>query len=90
MKVKINKWTPPWKGGEIPRVSNRFSPSVETEQADVGRDGRTCLARSNSQARTGTGGIFIFPKQQIQPVSVKTEQADAGRDGRTCLARPNS
>ena len=29
--------------------------SVENEQAVAGRDGRTRLARPNSQARTGTG-----------------------------------
>ena len=38
----------------------RFSLSVENERADAGRDGRTCLARPNSQARTGTGK-FHFP-----------------------------
>ena len=32
---------------------------MENERAD-GRDGRTCLAKSNSQARTGTGNN-IFP-----------------------------
>ena len=35
--------------------SNRFSLGVENEQAEAGRDGRTCLAGPNSQARTGTG-----------------------------------
>ena len=34
--------------------SIRFSPSMENEQADAGWDGRTRLARPNSQARTGT------------------------------------
>ena len=29
--------------------------SVENEQARAGRDGRTCLTRPNTQARTGTG-----------------------------------
>ena len=29
--------------------------SLENGRADAGRDGRTCLARPNSQARTGTG-----------------------------------
>ena len=33
----------------------RFSLSVENLWADAGRDGRTRLARPNSQARTGTG-----------------------------------
>ena len=32
-----------------------FSLNVENEQADAGRNGRTRLARPNSQARTGTG-----------------------------------
>ena len=38
------------------------SESVENEQADAGREGQTCLARSNFQARTGTGKT-IFPVQ---------------------------
>ena len=47
--------------------------SVENEQADAGRDGRTCLARPNSRARTGTG--IIFPcsadhEQDSQPYPV--------------------
>ena len=32
-----------------------FSPSVENEQADAGRDGQIRPARPNSQAQTGTG-----------------------------------
>ena len=52
----INKWTPPRKSGGIPLVSTRFSLSVESGQADAGRDDRTRLARPNSQEeRTGTG-----------------------------------
>ena len=35
--------------------------SVENDQADAGRDDLTCLARSSSQARTGTGIFFFFP-----------------------------
>ena len=31
---------------------------MEHEEADAGRDGRTCLARPNFQARTGTEKIF--------------------------------
>ena len=34
---------------------NIFSLGVENKGADAGRNGRTCLARPNSQARTGTG-----------------------------------
>ena len=39
MAFKINKWTSPRKSGGIPRVSTRFSVSMENEQADAGRDG---------------------------------------------------
>ena len=42
-------------GGNPPSVTTRFNLGVENEQADAGRDGRTCLVRPNSQARTGTG-----------------------------------
>ena len=34
---------------------SRFSLSVDNEKAGAGRDSRTCLAKPNSQARTGTG-----------------------------------
>ena len=37
-------------------MRTRFSLSVENGQAEAGRDSRTCLARPNSKARTGTGG----------------------------------
>ena len=36
---------------------------MENEQVDAGRDGRTGLARPNSQARTGTGEILFFSVQ---------------------------
>ena len=48
-------WTPPRKAGGIPYVSTRFSLSMENDQDDAGRDGRTRLARPNSQARLGIG-----------------------------------
>ena len=51
----LSKWTPPKKATGISRVRIRLSLSAENEQADAGRDCRTCLARPNSQARTGTG-----------------------------------
>ena len=35
-----------------PRVSTGFNLGMENELADAGRDGRTCDARPNSQART--------------------------------------
>ena len=41
-------------GREIPRVKHQIRLSVENGQGDAGRDGRTRLARPNSQARTGT------------------------------------
>ena len=41
-----------------------FRLSLENEQADAGPDGRTRLARPNSQARTGTDKeIFVFSVQ---------------------------
>ena len=43
--------------GRILRVSTIISLSIENEQTDAGRDGQTCLARPNSQARTGTGKL---------------------------------
>ena len=53
----INIWTSSWKAEGIRGVSTRFSLSVKNEQRRLTRDvdGRTYLARSNSQARTGTG-----------------------------------
>ena len=59
----LNKWTPPRKSGGIPRVSIRFSLSIENEQADAGRDGRPRLARPNYQGANGDREIFIFPVQ---------------------------
>ena len=41
--------------GRNPTRKHQFQPEDRNEHADVGRDCRTCLARSNSQARTGTG-----------------------------------
>ena len=48
-----NIWTPPRNSERIPRVSTRFSVSIENEQADKRRYSQTCLAKPNSQARTG-------------------------------------
>ena len=46
------------------RVSTIFSLSLENEQADAGPDGRTRLARLNSQARTRTDSkTFKFSVQ---------------------------
>ena len=38
--------------------TTRFSVSIENEQADKRRDSQTCLAKPNSQARTGARKIF--------------------------------
>ena len=46
-----NIWTPPRNSGRIP--STRFSVSIENEQADKRRYSQTCLAKPDSQARTG-------------------------------------
>ena len=46
-----NIWTPPRNSGRIP--TTRFSVSIENEQADKRRYSQTCLAKPNSQARTG-------------------------------------
>ena len=41
------------------------SLGVESERADVGRDGRTYLPRHNSQAQTGTGGYSFSLFKQL-------------------------
>ena len=41
-------------------VSTRFSLSLEKKRTDVGRDGRTRLARPNVRARTRTGPQITF------------------------------
>ena len=68
-------------------LSSRFSPCVENEQGDAGRDGRTRLARPNSQARTETGKIenIIFPvqsdhKQDWQPYPFDLYSAEISAD----------
>ena len=43
------------KREEFRELSTRSSLGVENEQADAGRDGRICLAKPSSQARTGAG-----------------------------------
>ena len=49
---------------ELEFYINIFSLSLGNEQADAGPDGRTRLARPNSQARTGTDSkIFKFSAQ---------------------------
>ena len=41
--------------GRNPVSKHQIQPEYGNEQADAGRDCRTCLARPNSQARTRTG-----------------------------------
>ena len=51
----VNKWMSVAESGRNPSLTTKFSLSVENDdQADAGWNGRTCLARPNSQARTGT------------------------------------
>ena len=45
--------------GRNPVSKHQIQPEYGDEQADAGRDGRTRLARPNSQARTGTGEYFF-------------------------------
>ena len=60
--------------GRNPVRKHQIQPEYGDEQADAGRDGRTRLARPNSQARTGTGECY-FPcsadhEQEWQPYTV--------------------
>ena len=65
------------EGGRNPAIKHqpiRFSPSVVNEQADAGRDGRTCLARQILRHEQGQGNVH-FPyladhKQDLQPYPV--------------------
>ena len=43
--------------GMNPVSKHQIQPEYGDEQADAGRDCRTCLARPNSQARTGIGNL---------------------------------
>ena len=49
--------------GRNPVSMHHIQREYVDEQADGGRGCQTRLARPNFQARTGTGGIFIFPVQ---------------------------
>ena len=60
----IDIWTPPVAKIRKNALSKHhiilvFSLSVDNEQADAEQDGRTCLARPNSQARTSTGTMMF-------------------------------
>ena len=63
------------ESGGIPRVSTRFSLSMENEQADAGQDDRTLSRETNLSGANGGREIFIFPrsadhKQDWQPYLV--------------------
>ena len=75
----INKWTPPRKARGIPGVRTRFSlmRHVENEQADAGRDGQTCLARPNSQARTGAEKHIFHVQLTMSRVGNLTRLTDS-------------
>ena len=46
--------------GRNPVIRHQIQPEYGDEQANAGRDGQTCLARQDFQARTGTGK-YPFP-----------------------------
>ena len=54
--------------GRNPVCKHQIQPEYGDEQADAGRDGRTRLARPNSQARTETG------KYSFSPVKLTTSR----------------
>ena len=43
----------------------KFSVIVENQEGDAGRDDQTCLARPNSQTRTGAGKYVFFHVQLV-------------------------
>ena len=51
--------------GRKPVSKHQIQLSLENGQNDVGRDGRPCLARHNSQELTGFGKHIHFPVQLI-------------------------
>ena len=67
--------------GGNPVSSTIFSLSMENKQADAGRDGRTRLARPNSQARTGIP-VSADHEQDRQPYPVDLYSAVC--DDHTC------
>ena len=67
------------KSGSNPVSKHQIQPSMENEQDDAGRDGQTCLAKPNYQARTGTGEktyfLLIDHEQDWQPYPVDPNSA---------------
>ena len=81
-----NTWTPPRNSGGIPRVSTRFSVSIENEQANTRRDSQTCLVKTKFSG--ANGGKEKFPcsadhGQDWQPYAVDLYSAIC--DDHTCI-----
>ena len=81
-----NIWTPPRNSGGIPRVSTRFSVSIENEQANTRRDSQTSLVKTKFSG--ANGGKEKFPcsadhGQDWQPYAVDLYSAIC--DDHTCI-----
>ena len=79
-------WTPPRNSEGIPRVSTRFSVSIENEQANTRRDSQTCLVKTKFSG--ANGGKENFPcsadhGQNCQPYAVDFYSAIC--DDHTCI-----
>ena len=49
--------------GRNPVSKHHIQPEYGDEQADAGRDGRTCLSETKFSGANGDREIFIFPVQ---------------------------
>ena len=59
-RQKLSRLPTNHRAGRPVCIKHQIQPEcMENEQADAGRDGRTRLARSNSQARTVTGKLIF-------------------------------
>ena len=63
----------------------RFIVSIENEQADTGRDGQTCLAKPNFQARTGTRKFFPVQLTMNRIGNLPVDLHSAIYDGNTYI-----
>ena len=80
MRYSIDRWTPPQKSGGIPRVSTRFSLSVEIEQADAGGGTAESVSRDQILGREQGQGNIHLPcsaghEQDWQPYPVDAYSA---------------
>ena len=57
--------------GRNPVSKHQIQPEYGTEQADAGRDCRTHLARSNSQARTNVDRPIVMGKRHTEIYSTE-------------------